>query len=112
MRPNDNVATVDTRDVQDDPVLVSIVDNTPGIACIGMAAFKFPMFSLATECFKAVDFGAFAISPICSGRRSHSFHTAKTWIGFASSKLPVNRETLKAECCGMHRFATRMKAGA
>ncbi len=112
MRPNDDVATVDTRNVQEDPVLVSIVDNTPGIACISMAAFQFPMFSVATECFKAVDLGAFVLSPICSGRRDHSYHTAKTWIGFASSKLPVNRQTLKAECSGITNLQRGMRARA
>ena len=57
-RRYNDIATINPRDVQNDPVLLLIIDHAPRIACVGVAALQFPMLSVSAHLFKPPDFGA------------------------------------------------------
>ena len=67
-------------------MLLPVVDYTPGIARIRVAALQLPMLRLAAQSFEAIDVTAFIVGPIRSRARSQSHHAAETWIGVAGSR--------------------------
>ena len=57
------VASVDPREVKNNPFTTLIVNDAPRIARICMGAFQFPMPELAAERLEATDLIAFVIRP-------------------------------------------------
>jgi hypothetical protein len=64
-RPHDDITTINAREVQDNP-MVLVIEDTPWIVSIGVAALK---VELAVACgAKTVNLGRFLGRPIGAGR--------------------------------------------
>ena len=63
-RRNNDISMIDTSDMQYDPVLLLVVDDTPRITRVGVAALPFPMRSLSADLFKAPKMRSLFVSPV------------------------------------------------
>ena len=68
-RPYHNVPALDARDVQDDPVMLMVVDDAPGVACVRVIAVQAPVVSLRAHRFETANFRALVLRPILAGQR-------------------------------------------
>ena len=64
-----HVPALDARDVQDDPVMLMVVDDAPGVACVRVIAVQAPVVSLRAHRFETANFRALVLRPILAGQR-------------------------------------------
>jgi hypothetical protein len=72
-RPYHDVLPVNTRDVQDDGLMMLVVNDTPRIAHVRVTALQGPGFGGMANLFQPTNFSAFVVSPIRAGtwRNAH-----------------------------------------
>jgi hypothetical protein len=77
-RGNNNISTINSGDVQNDPVRLLIVDDAPRVARVGVAALQLPMRSVLADFFKAPDLRPLFVSPVLAVPWRQLIHVAKT----------------------------------